>query len=180
MKSSNFKINKLLLILIFFLSCDLDKDIPSSDSIYDYNEEILGDPINIVISESERIVYEIKSDKLLDSLGNVILIGGVAIEVFNEIGTKTNDIYSDRAIVYSKTDSMSAFGNVKIVSVARGDQLFTDKIILYNTTQSVVSNDEILFINDGDSLRGVGFWSDFDMENWKIERPIGSISKDEE
>ncbi len=180
MKKNSFKINKLLLIMIFFLSCNSDKDAPNSDSIYDYSEEILGDPISIIISESEKIVYEIKSDKLLDSLGNVILVGGVAIEVFDEIGTKTNDIYSDRAIVYSKTDSMSAFGNVKIVSTVGGDQLYTDKIILYNTTQSVVSNEEVLFINDGDSLRGVGFWSDFDMENWKIEKPIGLINKDEE
>ena len=58
--------------------------------------------------------------------------------------------------------------------------LFTEKIILYNTTQSVVSKDRILFINGGDSLRGIGFWSDFDMENWKIEKPIGSIIKDED
>ena len=75
---------------------------------------------------------------------------------------------------------MSAFGNVKIISAATGDQLFTEKIVLYNTTQSVVSKNKVLFINGGDSLRGVGFWSDFDMENWKIEKPIGSIIKDEE
>ena len=72
-------------MMILFLSCNLDKDIPNSDSVYNYSEEILGDPISIVISESEKIIYEIKSDKLLDSLGNIILIGGVAIEVFDEL-----------------------------------------------------------------------------------------------
>ena len=71
-------------------------------------------------------------------------------------------------------------GNVKIVSVITGDRLFTEKIILYNTTQSVISRNKVLFINGGDSLQGIGFWSDFDMENWKIEKPIGSITKDEE
>ena len=169
----------LLLIIIFF-SCNVDENISNMDSVYDYNEEILGDPINIIISESEKVIYEIKSDKLLDSLGNVILLGGVIIEVFDDGGNKTNDIYSNRAIIYSETDSMSAFGNVKIISAMTGDQLFTEKIILYNTTQSVVSKDKILFINGGDSLRGIGFWSDFDMENWKIEKPIGSIINDED
>lgn len=173
--------NKLsLLLIIVFFSCNVDENISNMDSVYDYNEEILGDPINIIISESEKVIYEIKSDKLLDSLGNVILLGGVVIEVFNDGGNKTNDIYSNRAIIYSETDSMSAFGNVKIISAMTGDQLFTEKIILYNTTQSVVSKDKILFINGGDSLRGIGFWSDFDMENWKIEKPIGSIIKDED
>ena len=174
-------LNKLLLLLIIvFFSCNVDENISNMDSVYDYNEEILGDPINIIISESEKVIYEIKSDKLLDSLGNVILLGGVAIEVFDDGGNKTNDIYSNRAIIYNETDSMSAFGNVKIISAMTGDQLFTEKIILYNTTQSVVSKDRILFINGGDSLRGIGFWSDFDMENWKIEKPIGSIIKDED
>ena len=28
---------------------------------------------------------------------------------------------------------------------------------MFNTTQSVLSRDEILFINDGDSLAGYGF-----------------------
>ena len=173
--------NKLsLLLIIVFFSCNVDENISNMDSVYDYNEEMLGDPINIIISESEKVIYEIKSDKLLDSLGNVILLGGVVIEVFNDGGNKTNDIYSNRAIIYSETDSMSAFGNVKIISAMTGDQLFTEKIILYNTTQSVVSKDKILFINGGDSLRGIGFWSDFDMENWKIEKPIGSIIKDED
>jgi len=156
-------LNRLsLLLIIIFFSCNVDENISNMDSVYDYNEEILGDPINIIISESEKVIYEIKSDKLLDSLGNVILLGGVIIEVFDDGGNKTNDIYSNRAIIYSETDSMSAFGNVKIISAMTGDQLFTEKIILYNTTQSVVSKDKILFINGGDSLRGIGFWSDFD------------------
>ena len=172
--------NKLLsILLLLLLSCNVDENISNTKSIYDYNEEILGEPISIIISESEKVIYEIKSDKLVDSLGNVILLGDVAIEVFDDDGNKTNDIYSKRAIVYSKTDSMSAFGNVKIISAVTGDQLFTEKIILYNTTQSVVSKDEVLFINGGDSLKGIGFWSDFDMVNWKIEKPIGSIIKDE-
>ena len=173
--------NKLLsILLLLLLSCNVDENTSNVKSIYDYNEEILGEPINIIISESEKVIYEIKSDKLVDSLGNVILLGDVAIEVFDDSGNKTNDIFSKRAIVYSQTDSMSAFGNVKIISAATGDQLFTEKIVLYNTTQSVVSKNKVLFINGGDSLRGIGFWSDFDMENWRIEKPIGSITKDEE
>ena len=57
-------------------------------------------------------------------------------------------------------------------------ELFTEKIMLYNKTRSVVSKEEVLFINNKDSLKGIGFWSDFDMENWKIEKPIGAIIKD--
>ena len=73
---------------------------------------------------------------------------------------------------------MSAFGNVKVVSKINGYELYTDRIILFNDTKLVRSKDEVLFINDDDSLKGIGFWSDFDMENWTIEKPIGSIIKE--
>ena len=113
-------------------------------------------------------------------MGSIILTGGVAIQVFNDKGLKTNDIFSEKAIVHSNTDSMSAYGNVEILSALTGDQLFTEKIIMFNTTQSVLSRDEILFINDGDSLAGYGFWSDFDMNNWRIDKPKGFMKNDDE
>ena len=40
-------------------------------TFYDYNnDEILGNPIRITISEAEEIIYKIESDTLIDSLGN--------------------------------------------------------------------------------------------------------------
>jgi len=173
-------LNKFLLILLCFTiySC---KGNPSKNdnkkSIYDYtNDQILGDPIRINISESEELIYKIEADTLIDSLGNILLFGGVGIEVYNE-NDKTNDIFSEKAIVYSKSDSMSAYGNVKIISSISGYELYTNKIMLFNKTKLVRSKEEVLFINDYDSLRGIGFWSDFDMVNWKIDKPIGTISK---
>ena len=72
---------------------------------------------------------------------------------------------------------MSAYGNVMLVSSFNGYKLYTEKIILYNDTKLVKSNNEVLFVNNRDSLRGVGFWSDFDMTYCKIDKPIGSIEK---
>jgi len=173
-------LNKIIVLSFFcFLvtSCGNNKAKDKIESIYDYNnDEILGDPIRITISEAEKVIYKIESDTLIDSLGNILLFGGVGIEVYSD-GEKTNDIFSNKAIVYSKSDSMSADGDVKIVSSLSGYELFTDKIMLFNKTKLVRSREEVLFINDSDSLRGIGFWSDFDMINWKIEKPIGSISK---
>ena len=47
--------------------------------------------------------------------------------------------------MHSNTDSMSAYGNVEILSASTGDKLFTEKIIMFNTTQSVLSRDEIFY-----------------------------------
>ncbi len=171
-------LSSLLLILLLY-SCQENIDFQNNkESIYDYNkDEILGDPIRINILEGSADIYKILSDTLLDSLGNILLYGGVGIEVFDQEGNKTNDVFSDRAIVYSESDSMSAYGNVMAVSALNGYRLYTKKIILYNDTKLVKSNHEVLFVQGNDSLRGIGFWSDFDMVNWKIDKPIGSIEK---
>ena len=170
----------LFSIVVLFSACSENGSSNiKKDSIYDYNSDvILGDPIRISISEGENEIYKIESDTLLDSLENILLIGGVDIDVFDNMGKKSNDIYSNRATVYSRSDSMLAQGNVKIVSALTGYELYTERIILYNKTQLVRSKDEVLFINEDDSLRGIGFWSDFNMENWTIEKPIGSIIKE--
>ena len=171
-------LSSLLLILLLY-SCQENIDFQNNkESIYDYNkDEISGDPIRINILEGSTDIYKILSDTLLDSLGNILLYGGVGIEVFDQEGNKTNDVFSDRAIVYSESDSMSAYGNVMAVSALNGYRLYTKKIILYNDTKLVKSNHEVLFVQGNDSLRGIGFWSDFDMVNWKIDKPIGSIEK---
>ena len=174
-------LNKIIVLSFFcFLvtSCGNNKAKDKVESIYDYNaDEISGEPIRISISEGSSDIYKIVSDTLLDSLGNILLYGGVGIEVFDKQGKKTNDVFSDRAIVYTESDSMSAFGNVMAVSALNGYRLYTTRIMLYNDTKLVRSNNEVLFVQNNDSLRGVGFWSDFDMVNWKIDKPIGLIEK---
>ena len=124
----------------------------------------------------KRGIYKIESDTLVDSDGDILLFGGVNVKIF-ENNLVTNNIYSNNAIVFNKSDSMSANGNVKIISSKNGYILYTDTIMLYNQTNLVRANNEVLFINDEDSLKGIGFWSDFDMENWRIEKPIASIIK---
>ncbi len=170
----------LYICVILFLSCSKNESNTSkSNSIYDYkSDQILGNPIRINISNQKNIIYKIESDTLIDSTGNILLFGGVKVQVYNDDNIETNNIFSNRAVVYSKSDSMSAYGNVKVVSNINGYELFTDRIILFNDTKLVRSKDEVLFINDNDSLRGIGFWSDFDMENWTIEKPIGTIAKE--
>jgi len=171
-------LSSLILFLLLY-SCQENLDFKKNkESIYDYNaDEISGEPIRISISEGSSDIYKIVSDTLLDSLGNILLYGGVGIEVFDKQGKKTNDVFSDRAIVYTESDSMSAFGNVMAVSALNGYRLYTTRIMLYNDTKLVRSNNEVLFVQNNDSLRGVGFWSDFDMVNWKIDKPIGLIEK---
>ena len=60
----------------------------------------------------------------------------------------------------------------------KGYKLLTDEIILYNNSNLVKSNKDIIFTsNHNDTLYGIGFWSNFDMSNSQIQSPKGSLGK---
>ena len=178
----NLRKNSIVYIVSFFIfaSCSKNEDHLKEQSIYDFNNnQISGNPIVINIFEGEKVIYKIESDTLIDSTGNILLSGGVNVKVFNDDNKKINDIFSNKALVYNNSDSMKAYGDVKIISVQNKDELYTEKIILYNKTRLVRSNDEVLFVNNKDTIKGVGFWSDFEMENWTIDKVSGSLNKED-
>ena len=85
-------------------------------------------------------------------------------------------MYSDSAIIFNKSDSVRAIGNVIVESI-KGFKLHTHEIILYNDTKLVKSKEHIMFTSgEDDTLYGKGFWSNFDMSNSQILKPMGQIS----
>ena len=82
-------------------------------------------------------------------------------------------MFSDSAIVYTNSDSIKAFGNVLIESL-KGYKLITEEIILFNSSNLVKSNNDVIFTsNSNDTLYGTGFWSNFDMSNSQIQSQKG-------
>ena len=162
-------------LFILFFSCD--SDAPSYQSIHSYiDNEISGNPILIEIFKDSKPSIKIHSDFLnLYNEGNTLLYGGVYADLFNHEGKKTSEMYSDTAIVFNQSDSIKAIGNIILESI-RGFKLHSHEIILYNDSKLIKSNHHIMFTsNENDTLYGKGFWSNFDMSNFQILKPIGHI-----
>ena len=169
---------KSLFIVFFILlfSCS-EKNQKSSKSIHSYVDNVIGgNPLRIEITKNEKPSINIESDSLYKSNeGNTKLFGAVYADLFNDKGKKQSAVFSDSAIIYSKSDSMKALGNVVVESV-KGFKLHAHEIILYNDIKLVKADDNIMFTSkEGDTLYGKGFWSNFDMSSTKILKPIGFI-----
>ena len=162
-------------LFILFFSCDSDE--PSYQSIHSHiANKISGNPILIEIFKDSKPSIKIHSDFLnLYNEGNTLLYGGVYADLFNHEGKKTSEMYSDTAIVFNQSDSIKAIGNIILESI-RGFKLHSHEIILYNESKLIKSNHHIMFTsNENDTLYGKGFWSNFDMSNFQILKPIGHI-----
>lgn len=166
----------LMIVCIFISSCDNNE--PKKNSIYSVIDNVIyGNPLTIEIYDKDKISIKIDADTLHKyNEGNTLLFGGVYADLHNDLGEKTSVMYSDTAIIYNKTDSVRAIGNV-IVESLKGSKLHAHKIILYNKSKLVKSEENIMLTtNNKDTLYGKGFWSNFDMSNSQILKPIGQIN----
>ena len=170
--------NKIfILFLLVIFGCNNHKKT-SEISIHDIiDNEISGDPLTIEIYNKGKNSIKIYSDYLQQyNEGNTLLYGGVNADLFDDYGKKTSVLFSDSSIVYNNTDSIKAMGNVIVESI-KGFKLYAHEIILYNDIKLVKSETNIMFTsNDGDTLYGKGFWSNFDMSNSQILKPIGEFN----
>jgi hypothetical protein len=84
-------------------------------------------------------------------------------------------LYSDSARINEQSNNLYANGNVFVVSDS-GYTLTTSEILWDNRYRMIIAEDSVMFTTtDGDTLYGVGFESDMDLESWKISRPFGIV-----
>ena len=167
---------KIILPLLFLLSCNKDLENQGTSIVNYIDNEIIGSPLKIEISEDDKISIKIQSDTLYKyKNGNIIMFGGVYADLFDSKGIKSSEMHSDSAIIFNNSDSVKAFGNIEIESI-RGSKLLTTEIVLYNDVKLVHTNKDVIFTsNKKDTLHWKGFWSNYDMSNSKILKPIGVI-----
>ena len=166
----------IFLFLLFSCNKEIKNDIKS---ISDYiDNEIIGSPIKIEISENDKVSIRIESDTLYRyNNGNTIMFGGVYADLFDDNGIKSSEMHSDSAIIYNNSDSVKAIGNIIVKSI-KGYKLLTSEVTLYNDVKLVYSNQNVMFTsNRNDTLYGEGFWSNYDMTNSKILKPTGVLNK---
>ena len=84
---------------------------------------------------------------------------------------------SDKAEINERTDFLRAINNI-IVESDSGVTLFTDTLSWDNDRELIFTNDSVMITTEtNDTLYGIGFESDVNMERWKILKPRGVTSR---
>ena len=136
-------------------------------------ENEIWDPL-IILSRKEKKLIKAKSKKLFKQKNkSALLVGNVEVDFFNEEGLHISIMYSDSARINEHSNDLNATGNVYVVSDS-GYTLTTHKIIWDNNYKMIVAEDSVMFTTvEGDTLYGIGFESDADLEEFRIFKPIG-------
>ena len=159
---------------VLLLSCHSKVEDNSRPDSIELTENEIWNPVIILSREEDKIV-EAKSEKLYKKNNNAdaLLIGNVEVDFFNEVGQHISILYSDSARINEQNNNLRANGNVYVVSDS-GYTLTTNEILWDNRYKMIVAEDSVMFTTTkGDTLHGVGFESDMDLEQWKIFRIFG-------
>ena len=162
-----------LLFPVLLLFCHSKvEDNSRADSI-ELTENEIWNPV-IILSREENKIVEAKSEKLYKKTNtDALLVGDVEVDFFNDEGQQISILYSDSARINEQNNNLRANGNVYVVSDS-GYTLTTNEILWDNRYKMIVAKDSVMFTTTkGDTLYGVGFESDMDLEQWRIFRIFG-------
>ena len=106
----------------------------------------------------------------------ILLDQTVDADFYNNKEIYTSNLKSDVAEIDEGKDFLIAMGNVIVISDS-GVTLFTDTLSWNNVEEQIFTDDSVIFITDqSDTLYGVGFKSDLELNNWEILKPTGVFS----
>ena len=107
----------------------------------------------------------------------ILLDQNVDADFFNDEEVFTTNLKSLVAEIDEEEDFLVAIGNV-VVLTDSGVTLFTDTLSWDNQKEKVFTSDSVIFITENkDTLYGIGFESDIELNNWRILQPTGVFNE---
>jgi len=164
-----------VLLLILMVNCDpvgksldhakaSETRVPAQES---WNPRIL-------INSDERETVQAQADysAQYDDPREIVLIGKVQLDFFDETGGHASLMTADTGRIDDQTHLFTARGNV-IVRSDSGMTLATN-ILFWNESKALIYTDQpITMTSPTDTLYGIGFESDANLDNWVITKPTG-------
>ena len=162
-----------LVLVSLFISCSSKGESDNIDSTEELIENEIWNPL-IIISREENKIVAAKAEKLYKNSDNMaLLVGNVEVDFFGEGGDHISILYSDSAQINEQSNNLNANGNVYVVSDS-GYTLTTNKLFWDNRYKMIIAEDSVMFTTtEGDTMYGVGFESDMDLDQWRIFRIYG-------
>ena len=95
------------------------------------------------------------------------------MDFFDKDEKHTSLLKSESAEINQKSNNMKAIGNVIAISDS-GITLFSEVLMWDATDEKLYTNETIMITTlENDTLYGIGFESNSNLENWKILNPSG-------
>ena len=163
-----------IVFIIALASCsDRPDDIHLAKGIDYPDQESWGVTIILTDSSIERARIQSGHLEKYNQEQHIMLDESVKVDFFDKKQVHVAVLNSVKAEVDQNTNNMKAMGDVIAVSDS-GITLYTDTLFWNAKKEQMSTVDSVMITTlDKDTLYGVGFESDSDLQNWTILKPSG-------
>ncbi|HIB60426.1 MAG: LPS export ABC transporter periplasmic protein LptC [Candidatus Neomarinimicrobiota bacterium] len=177
-----FKLS-LSLMLVFMLGCT-GRDGSSVSQTREGLPDQESWKVTITLTDAgvTRAIIRAGHLEKYDNRQFILLDDHVDADFFDELENHTTNLKSALAEIEEASDFMRAMKNVVVVSDS-GVTLYTDTLVWDSKEELIYTEVNVMLTTEeGDTLYGIGFESDIALENWRILKPSGvtSIEEDEQ
>jgi len=164
--------------MVIFSSCTKQstQELPSREGMPDQESW----EVNIILTDQGMIRAKIRSGHLekYNEKEFIMLDSSVTVDFFDSDEQHTSILTSNKAEVDQSSNNMKAIGNVVAVSDS-GISLYSNTLVWDSKNEKLRTKDKIMITTlEKDTLYGIGFESDSDLENWKIINPSGVTGRE--
>tara|TARA_X000001036_G_scaffold124866_2_gene118366 strand:- start:990 stop:1490 length:501 start_codon:yes stop_codon:yes gene_type:complete len=164
--------------MVIFSSCTKQsiQDLPSREGMPDQESW----EVSIILTDQGMIRAKIRSGHLekYNEKEFIMLDSSVTVDFFDSDEKHTSILTSNKAEVDQSSNDMKAIGNVVAVSDS-GISLYSNTLVWDSKNEKLRTKDKIMITTlEKDTLYGIGFESDSDLENWKIINPSGVTGRE--
>ena len=165
----------LILISLLLLTCDpvgqsLGESKPSGGRVP--SQESWNPVIRINSVGKENVQARAAYSAQYEDPQEILFIGKVRLDFFDLDGSHSSIMTADTGHIDEKRHLFTARGNVFVESDS-GMTLATSVMYWNEQNETIFTDQSIVFTSTTDTLYGVGFESDANLENWTIKQPTG-------
>ncbi|NQV29394.1 MAG: LPS export ABC transporter periplasmic protein LptC [Candidatus Marinimicrobia bacterium] len=165
----------LIMAILFMNSCDpvgqtLGEDKQVSGRIP--SQESWNPIIRINSVGKENVQARAAYSAQYDDPKEILFIGKVRLDFFDLDGNHSSVMTADTGRIDDARHLFTARGNVFVESDS-GMTLSTNIMYWHEEREIIYTDQPIVFTTKTDTLYGIGFESDANLQNWTITRPTG-------
>lgn len=177
------QLNKLkvfvIIVISFFISCNTPvvNENQYEELVEHPDHESWDVRITITNAGIKRAYIEADYLEQYNDKHFISLEKNVKIDFYDADEKRISNLSADKAEINERTNFLRAINNV-IVESDSGVTLFTDTLSWDNVRELIFTDDSVMITTESnDTLYGIGFESDVNMERWKILKPRGVTSR---
>ncbi|MBS1559595.1 MAG: LPS export ABC transporter periplasmic protein LptC [Bacteroidetes bacterium] len=132
--------------------------------------------ITMHYTEKEKLKTILQAKKFNEYLnGDREFPEGIYLEFYNEQGTMTSTLKANTAFFFKKENKWRGRGQVEVINLEKGQQLNTEELFWYPSTQKIYTEKFVTIRDQQDVLYGTGLTANQDLSNYSLKNTSGDL-----